>query len=73
MNSDDRIHALLMIQEQLQQWVAHAPEDYVQTYGMTSANVSIQRVKQLLAHELQVQALEDVVDVPQSLGLYNEL
>ena len=73
MNSDDRIHALLMIQEQLQQWVAYAPEWYVQLHGMQAANISIQRVKQLLVHELQVQALEESVDVSQSLGLYNEL
>ena len=71
MNSNDRIHALLMIQEQLQQWVAFAPEWYVQLHGMGSANISLQRVKQLIQHEIQVQALEESVDVSQSLGLYN--
>ena len=71
MNSNERIEALFLIQEQLQQWVSHAPEDYVQTYGMTSANISIQRCKQLISHELQVQALEETVEINQSLGLYS--
>lgn len=73
MNSDNRIHALLMIQKQLQQWVAYAPEWYVMLHGMKEANTSLQRVKQLLAYEIQVQAMEDVGELNQSLGLYNEL
>lgn len=73
MNSDDRIHALLMIQEQLQQWVAYAPEWYVQLHGMQAANIGLQRVKQLIVYELQVQALEDVGELNQSMGIHNEL
>ena len=72
-NSNDRIEALLLIQEQLQKWVAYAPDWYIQLRGMKDANISLQRVKQLLAYELQVQALEDVSELSQSMGLYNEL
>jgi hypothetical protein len=68
-NSDDRIESLLLIKWQLEQWLAYQPEWHVEKYGGGEANIAYQHIKQLIAYELQVQALEDSAD--EGLGLYN--
>lgn len=71
MKSSERIEALCLIKDQLEQWVAYCPEWYIQLHSMKDANIALQRVKQLLQHEIQMSAMEEVVEINQSLGLYN--
>ena len=71
MNSEQRIENLFLIKEQLEKWLAYQPEWHMQLHGCGEANIAYQCVKQLIQHELQVQALEESVAISQSLGLYN--
>lgn len=72
MNSPDRLGSLFLIKKELEQWVSHAPEDYVQLHGMKSANVALQKVKMLIDDELRSQVMGELsASYTQSLGLYN--
>lgn len=73
MKNFERIEALCLIKDQLEQWASHMPEWYYHLHGCRDANIALQRVKQLLQHEIQMSAMEEAVEINQSLGLYNEM
>ena len=71
MNGEQRIESLFLIKEQLEKWLAYQPEWHMQLHGCGEANIAYQRCKILLNHELQIQAMGELSDSSQSLGLYN--
>ena len=71
MNSEQKIESLFLIKEQLEKWLAYQPEWHMQLHGCGEANIAYQHCKTLLRYELQVQAVEDVGELNQNLGLYN--
>ena len=76
MNSSDRIEALCLVKAQLEQWCATMPNWYYELHGCKDANIALQRVKQLIVYEVQqtqIQCMEELTTLSQSLGLYNEL
>jgi hypothetical protein len=69
-----KVEALCRIKFQLEQWLAHSPEWYVQLHTMKGANEAYQLCKKLIDDEVERSRIQDSYldeEGPSSIGLHN--
>ncbi len=71
MKSSQRIETLTLVKTELEAWLSHMPPWFFKLHGCKDANIAYQQLKTLLEYEISIQALEELTDSSQGLGLYN--